>query len=43
MRAQLADLGTTVFAGSSADFGKFFVEETAKWAEVVKFAGVKPD
>jgi tripartite-type tricarboxylate transporter receptor subunit TctC len=43
MRAQLADLGTTVFAGSPADFGKFFVEETEKWAKVVKFAGVKPD
>jgi hypothetical protein len=43
MRAQLADLGTTVFAGSPADFGKFFVVETEKWAKVVKFAGVKPD
>jgi tripartite-type tricarboxylate transporter receptor subunit TctC len=43
MRAQLADLGTTVLAGSPADFGRFFVEETDKWAKVVKFAGVKPD
>jgi tripartite-type tricarboxylate transporter receptor subunit TctC len=43
MRAQLVELGTTVFAGSSADFGRFFVEETEKWAKVVRFAGVKPD
>jgi tripartite-type tricarboxylate transporter receptor subunit TctC len=43
MRAQLVELGTTVFAGSSADFGRFFVDETEKWAKVVKFAGVKPD
>ena len=43
MRARLADLGTTVFPGSSADFARFFVEETEKWAKVVKLAGVKPD
>jgi len=23
------------------EFGKFIVEETAKWAKVIKFAGVK--
>jgi hypothetical protein len=27
---------------SPAEFGKFIVEETAKWGKVVKFAGLKP-
>ena len=40
---RLADLGTTVFPGSPADFGKFVAEETEKWGRVVKFAGAKPD
>jgi tripartite-type tricarboxylate transporter receptor subunit TctC len=39
IRARFADLGATVFPGSPADFGKFIVDETAKWAKVVKFAG----
>jgi hypothetical protein len=29
--------------GSPSDFGKFVVEETDKWAKVVKFAGIKPE
>jgi tripartite-type tricarboxylate transporter receptor subunit TctC len=28
---------------SSDDFGKFIVSETAKWAKVVKEAGIKPE
>jgi tripartite-type tricarboxylate transporter receptor subunit TctC len=43
MRARLADLGTTVLAGSAADFGKFITEETEKWANVVKISGAKAD
>jgi tripartite-type tricarboxylate transporter receptor subunit TctC len=43
MRARLADLGTTVLAGSAADFDKFFAEETEKWAKVVKASGAKAD
>src|SRR6266576_2577194 len=43
MRARLADLGSTVLAGSAADFGKFMVEETEKWAKVVKISGAKAD
>jgi tripartite-type tricarboxylate transporter receptor subunit TctC len=43
MRARLADLGTTVFPGSAADFDKFLVEETEKWAKVVKISGAKAD
>jgi tripartite-type tricarboxylate transporter receptor subunit TctC len=43
MKARLAELGTTVFPGSPADFGKFIAEETDKWGKVVKFSGAKPD
>jgi tripartite-type tricarboxylate transporter receptor subunit TctC len=43
IKAQLADLGSTVLAGSPADFEKLIAEETEKWAKVVKFAGVKAD
>ena len=43
MRARLADLGTTVLAGSAADFGKFIAEETEKWAKVVNISGAKAD
>ena len=43
MKARLADLGTTVFAGSSAELGKFVAEETEKWGAVVKSSGAKPD
>jgi hypothetical protein len=39
MRAGLADLGSTVLAGSPADFGKLIADETEKWGKVVKFAG----
>jgi tripartite-type tricarboxylate transporter receptor subunit TctC len=43
LRARLADQGTMVSTGSPADFGKFIVDETEKWAKVVKFAGIKAD
>jgi tripartite-type tricarboxylate transporter receptor subunit TctC len=43
IKARLTDLGATGLVGSPADFGKFIAEETEKWAEVVKFAGIKPD
>jgi tripartite-type tricarboxylate transporter receptor subunit TctC len=42
IKARLADLGSTAFPGSPADFGKFVAEETEKWARVIKFAGIKP-
>jgi len=41
VRARLADLGVTVTAGSSADFGKFIADETEKWGKVVRFANIK--
>jgi hypothetical protein len=43
LKARLADLGGTVIAGSPADFGRLLVDETEKWAKVVKFAGMKPE
>jgi tripartite-type tricarboxylate transporter receptor subunit TctC len=43
IKARYAELGSTVFPTSPGDFGKHFVEETEKWARVVKFAGVKPE
>jgi tripartite-type tricarboxylate transporter receptor subunit TctC len=43
MKARLADLGGTVLPGSPAEFGKHIAAETAKWAKVIKFAGIKPE
>jgi tripartite-type tricarboxylate transporter receptor subunit TctC len=37
--ARIADLGSTVLPGSSAEFGNLLAEETDKWAKVVKFSG----
>jgi tripartite-type tricarboxylate transporter receptor subunit TctC len=42
-RARVSDLGGTVFPGSPADFGKLIADETAKWAKVIDFAGIKAD
>ena len=43
IKARLADLGGTVFAGSPADFGKFIVEETEKWGNVIRALNIKAD
>jgi tripartite-type tricarboxylate transporter receptor subunit TctC len=43
LQARLTDLGTTVFAGSSADFQKFVADDTEKWAKVVKLSGAKAE
>ena len=43
IKAQLAELGAMVLAGSPADFGKLIAEDTEKWAKVVKSAGIKPE
>jgi tripartite-type tricarboxylate transporter receptor subunit TctC len=36
VKARLADLGGTAFAGSPADFGQLIADETAKWAKVLR-------
>ena len=41
IKARLADLGSTPLVGSATDFGKLIVDETEKWAKVIKFAGIK--
>lgn len=43
MKAQLADLGGTPFASSSAGFSKLVAEETEKWAKVIRAANIKPE
>ena len=42
-RPRLADLGGTGLPGSPADFAKLIVEETEKWAKVIKAANIKPE
>ena len=42
LNARFADLGATALVVSPAEFGKLMVEETEKWAKVIKFAGIKP-
>jgi len=41
VKARLADLGGEPLPGSPSAFGAFIGEETAKWAKVVSFAGIK--
>ena len=43
MRTRLANQGSTALSGSPADFGNLLVNETEKWAKVIKFAGIKPE
>jgi tripartite-type tricarboxylate transporter receptor subunit TctC len=43
IKARLLDMGAVLLGGTPADFGKLFVEETEKWAKVVRFAGLKAD
>lgn len=38
---RLADLGSVQVTMSPAEFHKVIVDETAKWAKVIKFAGIK--
>jgi tripartite-type tricarboxylate transporter receptor subunit TctC len=43
IKARLADLGGTPVVGSPAEFGKFIVEETEKWAKVIRAANIKAE
>ena len=43
MKAQLTDLGGIVLALSPTEYGRLILEDTEKWAKVVKFSGAKPD
>ncbi len=41
IKARLADFGGRALVSTPADFGRLIVEETEKWAKVVKFANIK--
>jgi tripartite-type tricarboxylate transporter receptor subunit TctC len=41
MKARFAELSGIEIGGSPADFGKLIVEETEKWAKVVRAANIK--
>ena len=41
LKARLLDLGTAVLPGTPADFAKLIAVDTAKWAKVVKAAGIQ--
>jgi len=43
LKARLAELGSSPFAGSPADFGKLIADETQKWAKVIKSGNIKPE
>jgi tripartite-type tricarboxylate transporter receptor subunit TctC len=42
-KARLNELGGEEFAGSPGQFTVYIAAETAKWAKVVQFAGLKPE
>jgi tripartite-type tricarboxylate transporter receptor subunit TctC len=43
LKTKLAEFGNAPFATSPAEFDKFFVEEVAKWGNVVRAANIKPE
>jgi tripartite-type tricarboxylate transporter receptor subunit TctC len=43
LKAQLADLGAEVLAGSPAEFGKLIADETKKWAKLARTANIKAE
>jgi tripartite-type tricarboxylate transporter receptor subunit TctC len=42
-KARIVELGGTVLGGTPAEFGAILSEATAKWARVIKFAGIKAE
>jgi tripartite-type tricarboxylate transporter receptor subunit TctC len=42
LRGQLITIGSVPFAGTPADFGRHWVAETDKWAQVIRAAKIKP-
>jgi tripartite-type tricarboxylate transporter receptor subunit TctC len=39
---QLAEFGNTVLSGSPTDFGKLMMDDTEKWASIIRAANIKP-
>jgi tripartite-type tricarboxylate transporter receptor subunit TctC len=42
-KKKLIDLGSLPMPMTSAEFGKYVVDDIAKWAKVIKFANIKAD
>jgi tripartite-type tricarboxylate transporter receptor subunit TctC len=42
-RARFTEIGGEPLVDTPSEFGKFIVEETEKWAKVVKLTGMKPE
>ncbi len=43
LKTKIKELGGEIMSMTPGEFGKFLADETAKWAKVVKFAGLKPN
>ena len=43
MKARLTDLGNMPMPMTPASFGKFIVDETEKWAKVIRAANIKAE
>jgi hypothetical protein len=43
IKARFVDMGAATLPGSPADFGKLIVDETEKWAKVIRAANIKPE
>ena len=41
IKGRLAELGGTALVGSPADFGKFIVDETEKWGQLIRAANIR--
>ena len=41
IQARIAQIGGIPLRLSSAEFGKFFADETEKWSKAVKFSGAR--
>jgi hypothetical protein len=43
IEARLLEMAATILGGMLSDLGRLSIEETEKWARVVRFAGLKAD
>jgi tripartite-type tricarboxylate transporter receptor subunit TctC len=43
VKTRMGELGVTAMSGTPADLGKLIVDDTEKWAQVMKFAGPRPE
>jgi tripartite-type tricarboxylate transporter receptor subunit TctC len=43
IRARIVDLGNEPLALSPAEYGKLLVEETEKWARIIRAANIKAE